>query len=124
MSYGRALGDVPSQAGSPPVRTRFPSGPNAGQLADRYAVYDDIPLLLRPFAEQLGAAGYWYVPPANPLDTLSDQGAQVWDATTGAVATGVNYASDTILGFGKGTLVVAALAAAAWLVLPSLLRRR
>lgn len=124
MSYGTraALGDVPSLAGSPPVRTRYPSGPNAGQLADRYATYNDVPYLLRPFAEQLGTAGFWYAPPANPLDTLEDQGSTAYDAATGAVASGINYASDAVLGLGKNTLYLAAAAGLAWLVLPGLLR--
>lgn len=122
MSYA-GLGDVLAYAGAKPVRTRFPSGPNAGQLADRYATYDDIPLLLRPFAEQLGAAGYWYAPPPNPLDTLEDEGSRVYDTATGAIASGINYASDKVLGLGKDTLILAGLGLAAFLVLPALARR-
>jgi hypothetical protein len=77
------------------VRTRFPCGPNAGKLADRYATYSDIPLLKRigSNAIQCGAAGYWYVD--------ADLSARLRDATdeaTGAAIQVIDEASSAITG--------------------------
>lgn len=114
------LGDVPAEAGSPPVRTRYPSGPNQGQLADRYAAYADIPLLLKPLAEQLGSAGYWYVPPANPLDTLTDEGSQASDA----FVTGLDKVTSGITGDAKKALLIGGGVLLAVTIVPAFLRRR
>lgn len=75
------------------VRTRFPCGPQQGLLADRYASYDDIPLLKRvgSHATQCGSAGYWYVDAdmsarlRDGIDVASGEAIQVIDTAASAV---------------------------------------
>lgn len=93
------------------VRTRFPCGPNAGKLADRYSSYDKIPLLKRigSNAIQCGAAGYWYVDAdlsARLRDAVDIATGQTWqviddvgNATSGIVASVGKWAIATVAGY-------------------------
>ena len=82
------------------VRTRFPCGPNTGQLADRYPTYDDIPLLKRigSNAIQCGAAGYWYVDAdlaaqlRDATDVATGEAIQVLDTASSAITGGASTA--------------------------------
>lgn len=73
--------------------------PHSDTRAWRYSSYTAVPLLKRPLARQVGAAGYWYVPgPDTPHE--------IWDRVTGGLATGVQTAAEAI-GADKGILGVA-----------------
>lgn len=102
------------------VRTRFPCGPNTGQLADRYASYSDIPLLKRigSNAIQCGAAGYWYVD-ADLSARLRDG----VDQATGAAVQVIDQASDAITG-GASTAVKFGVAAGVLYLLGQFIGRR
>lgn len=93
------------------VRTRFPCGPNAGKLADRYSAYDKIPLLKRvgSNAIQCGSAGFWYVDAnlsAQLRDAVDIATGQTWkvvddigNTTTGIVASVGKWALATVAGY-------------------------
>ena len=102
------------------VRTRFPCGPNAGQLADRYSTYDDIPLLKRigSNAIQCGAAGYWYVDA-----DLSAQLRDGIDEATGAAVQVIDTASSAITG-GASTAVKWGIAAGVLYLVGQFIGRR
>lgn len=103
------------------VRTRFPCGEQQGKLADRYTRYDAVPLLRRVgfHATQCGSAGYWYVD-ADASARLRD----AVDTTTGQIVQVVDNvrqgAEDLLSGAGKWV----ALAAAAYVAVQFLGRRR
>lgn len=86
------------------VRTVFPSGPNAGQPADRYTSYDEIPILKRIGAQQLGGAGFWYVR-AN----LGARLRREWDVVSGQFVQVVDEirqgAEGLVSGAGKWVLL-------------------
>lgn len=96
------MSTVPATEG---VRTRFPCGPNAGNLADRYTSYDQIPILKRigSNAIQCGAAGYWYVDAdlsaqlRDATDIATGEAVQVIDQASSAITSG---ASSTAVKFG------------------------
>lgn len=103
------------------VRTRFPCGPNAGSLADRYPNYDAIPYLKRvgSNAIQCGAAGYWYVDADLSARVRDDV-----DVATGVavqVVDNVRQSAEDFLG-GAGKFVL--LGGLAYLVLNLTTRRR
>lgn len=102
------------------VRTRFPCGPNAGQLADRYPNYDAIPLLKRigSNAIQCGAAGFWYVD-ADLTAQLRDD----VDQATGTAIQVIDQASTAITG-GASTAVKWGVAAAALYLVGQFIGRR
>src|SRR4051812_28990297 len=103
------------------VRTRFPCGPRVGELADRYASYDDIPFLKRvgSNATQCGSAGYWYVDA-----DLSAQLRDGIDVATGEAIQVVDKVSDAALSFTSGVGKWALFAGVAYLVLNLTTRRR
>lgn len=95
------------------VRTRFPCGPNAGQLADRYPNYDAIPYLKRigSSAIQCGAAGYWYVDAdlsarvRDDVDVATGAAVQVIDQASAAITGGASTALKW--GIAAGLLYIA-----------------
>lgn len=103
------------------VRTRFPCGPNAGSLADRYPNYDAIPLLKRigSNAIQCGAAGYWYVD-ADLSARLRDD----VDVATGAAVQVVDQAASAVTGGASTALKWGIAAGALYLVGQFIGRRR
>lgn len=87
------------------VRTRFPCGALAGDLADRYASYDDIPLLVRATAVQCGSAGYWYARPTNPIDSALDAGSRITGEAVQGVDTVRQGAENLLAGAAKWLLL-------------------
>ena len=128
--FAALLGDV--QASSPCIaaagltvgegqHTRFPCGPDAGEMAQRYSSLDAVPFLLRLTAVQCGKC--WYARPSNPLTWIEDEASQALDTAEGAAAGAINFASDSILDVAKSTLGLAVLGIGAFFVVKGLAQR-
>lgn len=103
------------------VRTRFPCGVQQGKLADRYTTYGAIPMLRRVgfHATQCGAAGYWYVDA-----DLSARLRDAVDETTGAAVQVIDNVRQSAENFVSGAGKYVLIAAAAYVALQFIGRRR